>query len=101
MSEVHKRLEGTVIACQTFMGKTAGVIGAVFAGVLLKAISFPQAADTIQASEATLAGLGLGCVISWLVRAAIGVGIISKSDINPLKHYVFVISLKTIQPTDN
>lgn len=88
------RLEGAIFAGQTFIAKSAGAFGALFAGTLLTAISFPKAADTAQVSEDALARLGLGYMISWLVLASIGIWIISKYEITRSTHAAEIEALE-------
>jgi len=81
-----KRLEGAIFAGQTFIDKTAGALGALLAGLLLTAIRFPKASETVQISDDALARLGLGYMFSWLVLASIGMWLVSKYEITRSTH---------------
>lgn len=99
--QAGKRLEGAILAGQTFMDKSAGAFGALFAGTLLTLIAYPSATDTSQVPEDALARLGLGYMISWLVLASIGIWLISKYDITRATHAAEIAALQTVKSDDN
>jgi Na+/melibiose symporter-like transporter len=81
-----KRLEGAIFAFQTFIEKSAGAFGALLAGLLLTAISFPQMTGAMNVPEDALARLGLGYTAAWVVLASIGIGFLSKYEITRESH---------------
>jgi Na+/melibiose symporter-like transporter len=96
--QADKRLEGAIFAGQTFIDKSAGAFGALFAGSLLTLIAYPGATDTARVSEDALARLGLGYMMSWLVLASIGIWLISKYDITRATHAAEIATLAATKP---
>jgi Na+/melibiose symporter-like transporter len=84
--QAGKRLEGAIFAFQTFIEKSAGAFGALLAGLLLTAISFPQMTDTMNVPEDALARLGLGYTGAWVVLASIGIWFLSRYEITRSSH---------------
>jgi len=81
-----KRLEGAIFAFQTFIEKSAGAFGALLAGLLLTAISFPQMTDTMKVPEDALSRLGLGYTVAWVVLASVGIWFLSRYEITRSSH---------------
>ncbi len=90
---VGKRMEGALFACQTFISKVAGAIGALLAGALLTLIRYPVANDAAPVSGRVLARLGIGNMVSWLVLASIGIWFISRYRITRASHAAEVQTL--------
>jgi Na+/melibiose symporter-like transporter len=78
---VGKNLEGVIFACQTFIGRVAAGLGALFAGLLLTLIQYPTATENSPVPAAILARLGLGYMGVWFVFASIGIWFISRYEI--------------------
>jgi Na+/melibiose symporter-like transporter len=95
-----RRLEGAIFAFQTFIEKSAGAFGALLAGALLTAISFPQIADTAELTDDALARLGLGYTIAWAVLASIGIWILSTYSITRSSHADEVAALEAAPPAE-
>jgi GPH family glycoside/pentoside/hexuronide:cation symporter len=90
---VGKRMEGALFACQTFVSKGAGAIGALLAGALLTLIHYPVSGDGARVSDKILARLGISYMASWLVLASIGIWLISQYRITRASHAAEVETL--------
>lgn len=91
-----KRMEGTIFAGQTFVSKSATAFGAILAGTMLSAIHYSMAGDGAEASEQTLARLGVCYMASWVVLASIGIWFMSKYEITRSSHAAEVEALEAI-----
>jgi len=94
--QAGRRLEGAIFAFQTLIEKSAGAFGALLAGLLLTAISFPQMADTTEVPDDALARLGLGYTVAWAVLATIGIRILSTYSITRESHSAEVEAVESL-----
>lgn len=90
-----KRLEGVILAYQSFIDKVATALGALVAGLLLTLIDYPIAADGAVISEEVLERLGLGYMGVWFVFASIGIWFVSRYGITRSSHAAKIEVLET------
>ncbi len=88
-----KRLEGAILASQTFVAKIATALGAMLAGMLLTLIHYPSVTDNVPVSEKSLTRLGMIYMVSWLLLVSIGIWLISRYEITRSSHAAEVEAL--------
>ncbi len=90
-----KRLEGVILAYQSFVDKAATALGALLAGLLLTLIDYPMPAEGAVIPDEVLARLGLGYMGVWFVFASIGTWFVSRCKITRVSHASEIELLKT------
>jgi Na+/melibiose symporter-like transporter len=81
-----KRLEGVILAYQSFTDKAATALGALLAGLVLTLIDFPITAEGAVISDEVLARLGLSYMAVWFVLASVGIWFVSRYEITRSSH---------------
>jgi len=81
-----KRLEGVILAYQSFTDKAATALGALLAGLVLTLIDYPVAADGAVISDEVLERLGLSYMGVWFVFASAGIWFVSRYKITRSSH---------------
>lgn len=97
--ETGRRLDATILACQTFISKSATALGALVAGALLSLIRYPEQIETVHVASDVQARLGLSYMVSWLVMACIAAWLLSGYRISRASHLAEINALGEDFPT--
>lgn len=95
--QTGKRLEGVILAYQSFTDKAATALGALLAGLVLTLIEFPVTAEGAVISDEVLARLGLSYMAVWFVLATVGIWFVSRYRITRSSHAAEVEALDKSQ----
>ncbi len=62
-----QREEGTIYSAQSFINKSSSALGVWIAGFILELIEFPTSVGTVEVTPETARGLGIACIVLFLV----------------------------------